>query len=81
MLPQRPQFGISPDSGAPIFWRMIFPENRYAPRIKCGAGFFRIMRYAGTGADCGSALLSTLGNGLNVSAIAKAPSPKAQEPI
>jgi hypothetical protein len=24
--------------------RMIFSENRYTPRIKCGAGFFRIMR-------------------------------------
>jgi len=24
--------------------RMIFPENRDPPRIKCGAGFFRIMR-------------------------------------
>ena len=25
--------------------RMIFAENRFTPRIKCGAGFFRIMRY------------------------------------
>ena len=25
-------------------WRMIFSENRYPPRIKCGAGFFGIMR-------------------------------------
>src|SRR4029077_2002450 len=24
-------------------WRMIFSENRYPPRIKCGAGFFGIM--------------------------------------
>jgi hypothetical protein len=24
--------------------RMIFSENRCPPRIKCGAGFFRIMR-------------------------------------
>jgi hypothetical protein len=24
--------------------RMIFSENRYTPRIKCGAGFSRIMR-------------------------------------
>ena len=24
--------------------RMIFSENRDPPRIKCGAGFFRIMR-------------------------------------
>jgi hypothetical protein len=24
---------------------MIFPENRYPPRIKSGAGFFGIMRY------------------------------------
>jgi predicted AlkP superfamily pyrophosphatase or phosphodiesterase len=24
---------------------MISPENRYTPRIKCGAGFFRIMRW------------------------------------
>jgi hypothetical protein len=24
---------------------MIFSENRCTPRIKCGAGFFRIMRY------------------------------------
>jgi len=23
---------------------MIFSENRTTPRIKCGAGFFRIMR-------------------------------------
>jgi hypothetical protein len=23
---------------------MIFSENRFTPRIKCGAGFFRIMR-------------------------------------
>jgi hypothetical protein len=22
---------------------MIFSENRFTPRIKCGAGFFRIM--------------------------------------
>src|SRR6202011_667983 len=27
-------------------WRMIFSENRYPPRIKCGAGFFGIMRVA-----------------------------------
>jgi hypothetical protein len=26
---------------------MIFSENRYPPRIKCGAGFFGIMLYAG----------------------------------
>jgi len=25
---------------------MIFSENRYPPRIKCGAGFFGIMLYA-----------------------------------
>jgi hypothetical protein len=25
-------------------WRVIFPENRFTPRIKCGAGFFRITR-------------------------------------
>jgi hypothetical protein len=25
---------------------MIFSENRYTPRIKCGAGFFRIMRWS-----------------------------------
>jgi hypothetical protein len=25
-------------------WRVIFSENRFPPRIKCGAGFFRIMR-------------------------------------
>ena len=25
---------------------MIFSENRFTPRIKCGAGFFRIMPYA-----------------------------------
>jgi hypothetical protein len=32
-------------SGAmPCFLRMIFPENRYPPRIKSGAGFFGIMR-------------------------------------
>src|SRR5215470_9273198 len=24
-------------------WSMIFSENRYPPRIKCGAGFFGIM--------------------------------------
>jgi hypothetical protein len=24
---------------------MIFSENRYPPRIECGAGFFRIMLY------------------------------------
>jgi hypothetical protein len=24
--------------------RMISSQNRYTPRIKCGAGFFRIMR-------------------------------------
>jgi len=24
-------------------WGMIFSENRFTPRIKCGAGFFRIM--------------------------------------
>jgi hypothetical protein len=24
-------------------WSMIFSENRYTPRIKCGAGFFGIM--------------------------------------
>ena len=27
---------------------MIFSENRCTPRIKCGAGFFRIMRYPST---------------------------------
>jgi hypothetical protein len=26
------------------FLRMIFSENRFPPRIKCGAGFFRDMR-------------------------------------
>jgi hypothetical protein len=26
---------------------MIFSENRYPPRIKCGAGFFGIMRDEG----------------------------------
>jgi len=30
--------------GATYRWRMIFSENRCTPRIKCGAGFFRIMR-------------------------------------
>jgi hypothetical protein len=24
-------------------WSMMFSENRYPPRIKCGAGFFGIM--------------------------------------
>ncbi len=28
-----------------IFLRMILSENRFPPRIKCGAGFFGIMRY------------------------------------
>jgi hypothetical protein len=31
-------------TSAYCFWRMIFSENRLPPRIKCGAGFFRIMR-------------------------------------
>ena len=25
------------------WWSMIFSENRFPPRIKSGAGFFRIM--------------------------------------
>ena len=29
-----------------MHWSMIFPENRYPPRIKSGAGFFGIMLYA-----------------------------------
>jgi hypothetical protein len=29
---------------SPYCLRMIFSENRGTPRIKCGAGFFRIMR-------------------------------------
>jgi hypothetical protein len=32
------------------FLGMIFSENRFTPRIKCGAGFFRIMPW---GADSG----------------------------
>jgi hypothetical protein len=27
-------------------WRVIFSENRFPPRIKSGAGFFGITRYA-----------------------------------
>jgi hypothetical protein len=30
---------------------MIFSENRYPPRIKCGAGFFGIMLEAIVGAS------------------------------
>ena len=32
--------GFSPAFG----WRMIFSKGRFPPRIKCGAGFFGIMR-------------------------------------
>ena len=28
---------------------MILSENRFPPRIKCGAGFFGIMLYAANG--------------------------------
>jgi hypothetical protein len=28
-----------------FYLSMIFSENRRPPRIKCGAGFFRIMLY------------------------------------
>jgi hypothetical protein len=31
------------DGALDLWWSMIFSENRYPPRIKSGAGFFRIM--------------------------------------
>jgi hypothetical protein len=46
---------------ADLFWRMIFSENRYPPRIKCGAGFFGIMRYSSSTVlkSAGSTISST----------------------
>ena len=36
-----------PQAAPTSCWSMIFSENRYPPRIKCGAGFFGIMLYSG----------------------------------
>jgi hypothetical protein len=58
----------------------MFSENRYPPRIKCGAGFFGIMHScahaSGSGVFIGAALVrlrrvgagSAIGSGLPVSA-------------
>jgi hypothetical protein len=60
------------------------PEPRVEPAtVEAGEAFFRRCRDGACTfyADAAAGWASTLANGLNVSAIAKAPSPTAHEPI